>query len=448
MNYCKNRRRRKILRMNTENRLLQQFAKYVSQSIAGMIGISIYILADTFFIARHSGADGLTVLNLALPVYGLIFAIGAMIGIGSATRYAIRKAQGEKNIDHYFTSSVLWCAIISIPFILLGIFVPEQVMKLMGADETIIRLGVSYFRIFLGVSPFFMINYTFTAFARNDHAPTLVMIASLCGSSFNILFDYLFMFPCGMGLAGAALATALSPVVTMMVCCIHYFGKNCSVGFQWRVPSIRHLAACCQFGVPSFVGEISSAVTTAVFNMLILGIAGNTGIAAYGVIANISLVAMSIFNGISQGTQPLTSNYYGSGNTRTVKTLLKSGIFVTILAQAVIIGGTWGFTDLLIGIFNSEGNALLLQYAHDGMRLYFLGYALAGINILLAGYFSATGRITQAFAASISRGVVAIVICAVIMAKIWGMNGVWLSFLAAEVITFAVILVMNRKEKH
>ena len=182
--------------------------------------------------------------------------------------------------------------------------------------------------------------------------------------------------------------------------------------------------------------------------MLILGIAGNTGIAAYGVIANISLVAMSIFNGISQGTQPLISNYYGSGNTRAVKTLLKSGIFVTILAQAVIIGGTWGFTDLLIGIFNSEGNALLLQYAHDGMRLYFLGYALAGINILLAGYFSATGRITQAFAASISRGVVAIVICAVIMAKIWGMNGVWLSFLAAEVITFAVILVMNRKEKH
>lgn len=429
--------------MDIKNGMIRQFIKYVSQSIAGMIGISIYILADTFFIAKHSGADGLTVLNLALPIYGLIFAVGAMIGIGSATRYAIKKAQGEKNIDFYFTGSISWCLIVSVPFILLGIFAPEQVMKLMGADEVITGLGVSYFRIFLAVTPFFMMNYTFTAFARNDHAPTLVMTASLCGSGFNILFDYLFMFPAKMGLAGAALATALSPVVTMLVCCIHYFGKNCSVGFEWKRPSLRHLTACCQFGVPAFVGEISSAVTTAVFNMLILGIAGNTGIAAYGVIANISLVAMAIFNGISQGAQPLISSCYGSGNTKDVKKLLNSGILIAALVQVLIIAGTWGFTDVLIGIFNSEGNAMLLEYAHHGMRLYFLGYAFAGINILLAGYFSATDRITQAFAASISRGVLAIVACAVIMSKLWGLDGIWLSFPAAEAITFLVILLMT-----
>lgn len=84
-----------------------QFFKYTSQSVAGMGGISVYILADTFFISLYSGADGLAVLNLILPVYGLIYAIGAMVGIGSATRYSICRARGD-NTDFYFVQSILW----------------------------------------------------------------------------------------------------------------------------------------------------------------------------------------------------------------------------------------------------------------------------------------------------------------------------------------------------
>lgn len=419
--------------------MIKQFIKYVMQSITGMLGISIYILADTFFISKNSGSDGLTVLNLVLPIYGLIYAIGSMIGIGSATRYAIRKAQGEKDIDFYFIHSLLWCATISIPFILLGIFAPKQVLALMGADQNIAELGMHYLRIVLIGTPFFMMNFTFTAFARNDNAPTTAMLGSLLGSMFNIIFDYIFMFPMHLGLAGAALATAASPVITMMTCCTHFFGKHNGIGFKWKFPSVRCLLSCCQLGVSAFVGEISSAVTTIIFNMLILNIAGNIGIAAYGVIANISLVAMSIFNGISQGTQPLISRTYGSGEKRNVKILLKSGLVVTLAVQVIIIAGTWRFTDLLIGIFNSEGNKELLNYAHNGMRLYFLGYLFAGINIMLAGYFSATDRTMQAFVASISRGLLAITGCAILMSSVWGMNGVWLSFLASEVITFSII---------
>lgn len=99
--------------------MLKQFFKYIFQSIAGMIGISVYILADTFFISVHSGADGLAVLNLILPVYGVVYAIGAMIGIGSATRFGINRAKGE-NTDHYFLQSVFWSVLCSVPFIITG----------------------------------------------------------------------------------------------------------------------------------------------------------------------------------------------------------------------------------------------------------------------------------------------------------------------------------------
>ncbi len=440
--------------------MTKKFLKFVLQSVAGMVGVSVYILADTFFISIHSGADGLTVLNLVLPIYGLIYAIGAMIGIGSATRYAIRKATGDKNINFYFTHALLWDIIISIPFILLGIIAPEWVLKIMGANQAITDLGMDYIRIVLINTPFFMMNYAFTAFARNDNATTIAMIGSLSGSIFNIVFDYIFMFPMGWGLAGAALATAFSPVVTMLVCCTHYLYKDIrkikmrifpsavihenksdiSIKFQRTTPSIHHLFSCCKLGVSAFVGEISSAVTTAVFNILILGIAGNIGVAAYGVIANISIVAMSIFNGISQGVQPLISNSYGSNNKKQVQQLLKLTISVCLFVEIVIIASTWGATDFFIEIFNSEGNNELVLYAHSGMRLYFLGYIIAGINIILIAYYSATDKAALAFIASILRGAIAIIICAVVMSSIWGITGIWLSFLAAEFITFVVIM--------
>ena len=101
-----------------------EFFKYVLQNVAGMIGVSVYILADTFFISASAGADGITVLNLALPIYGLIFAMGSMIGVGTATRFGIKKAQGQKEVDTYFLHAMFWDMIVSIPFVLTGVFAP------------------------------------------------------------------------------------------------------------------------------------------------------------------------------------------------------------------------------------------------------------------------------------------------------------------------------------
>lgn len=168
--------------------MLKRFTRYVTQSVAGMIGISVYVLADTFFISVYSGADGLAVLNLILPVYGLIYAIGAMIGIGSATRYAISRAKG-KNTEHYFVQSVTWSILAAVPFMLIGIFIPDKALALLGADAGLIGLGRNYVRIILIATPFFMSNYTFTAFARNDGAPSIAMIGSISGSIFNIIYS-------------------------------------------------------------------------------------------------------------------------------------------------------------------------------------------------------------------------------------------------------------------
>ncbi len=427
----------------------QNFFKYVSKSVAGMIGISVYVLADTYFISLYSGADGITVLNLALPLYGLIFAIGSMIGIGSATVFAIKKAQNMTHINKYFSNSILWQIIFSIPFILLALLCPQLWLSIMGGNQEIIRLGTRYVQIVLLGAPFFMMNYSFTAFSRNDNAPTTAMVASLCASAFNIVFDYIFMFPLNMGISGAALATILSPVLSSIICCSHFLSKKSTVKFVWIMPCVKLLFSSCKLGVSAFVGEISSAVTTTVFNILLLKIAGNIGVASYGVVANLSLVAISIFNGIAQGVQPLISKSYGEGKFKNVTQLLRLGIILTTLTEAVIITVSLCFTDSLVNIFNSEGNKMLSAYAHNALQLYFLGFIFAGVNILLVTYFSATNNAVNAFVSSTLRGVVAIGFCAVVMSVIWGINGIWLSFAAAETITFVTIIffILYRKNK-
>ncbi len=418
----------------------KQFTKYVSQNILGTLGVSCYIIADTFFISQAAGINGITVLNLALPVYNVIFAIGSMIAVGSATRFAILRAQKNKKADDYFSNAILWIAMISSLFVLSGIFIPDKVMQFMGADEVITSLGVSYFRIFLIFTPFFMMNSVFTAFVRNDNGPSLAMAATLSSSLFNVVFDYIFMYPLDLGLAGAALATAVSPVLSMLICSSHFFKKKNTIKFLCKKPTFGLLLRASQLGIPAFISEFSSGVAIMVFNFLILGIAGNIGVAAYGVVANFAQVALAIFNGIAQGSQPLISHYYGKGDRPSVHKLLKMGLILAAGVAVVEYGIIFLFTDKLVALFNSENSVEMASYAFMGMRLYFIGFLFAGFNVVGTGYLSATENAVGSFLASIMRGLIAIVICANVMAVLWGFTGIWLSFAAAEAITALITM--------
>ena len=397
--------------------LTKQFFKYVSQNIFGLLGTSCYILADTYFIAQAAGTDGVTLLNLCLPIYNFIFAIGSMIALGSATRYAIAKAQNDARGQRYFS------------------------------DAGIVTLGIPYARIFLLFTPFFMCNYIVSAFVRNDGDPSLAMVATLSGSLFNVVFDYIFMFPLGLGLAGAALATAVSPIISIAICSRHFLKKENTLQFVRQMPSVRLLGQSCQLGISGFVGELSSGVTTTVFNFLLLGLAGNVGVAAYGVVANFALVATAIFNGVAQGAQPLVSRCYGQNDHAGARKLLLLGSGTVLVLAAVLYAAVFGLTDTLVSWFNSENSVQMAQYAHTGMRMYFVGYFFAGFNIMAAGYLSAVNRPVEASITSICRGMVAIVACSLVLSAVFGMPGVWAAFPASELLTALLTLFLLRRKE-
>ena len=426
--------------------LTKQFFKYVSQNIFGLLGTSCYILADTYFIAQVAGTDGVTLLNLCLPIYNLIFAFGSMIGLGAATRYAILRAQGDARAQRYFSNAIFSVCILAVPFMLVGIFRPDGLLRLMGGDAEIVALGMNYARIFLMFTPFFMCNYVVASFVRNDGDPSLAMVATLSGSLFNVVFDYIFIFPMGLGLPGAALATAISPILSIAICSAHFIKKSNTITFVRKAPSVRLLAQSCQLGISGFVGELSSGVTTTVFNFLLLRLAGNVAVAAYGVVANFALVATAIFNGVAQGAQPLVSQCYGKNEMAGARKLLLLGCGTALGLAALLYGVVFGYTDALTALFNSENSALMAAFAHSGMRIYFVGYFFAGCNIVAAGYLGAVNRPAEASITSLCRGMVAIVVCSLVLSALFGMNGVWAAFPVSEAITLALtVFLLKRK---
>lgn len=424
----------------------KQLRRYLLPNILAMIGTSCYILADTFFISLSQGPDGITALNLVLPLYGLIFALGSMIGIGSATRYALGKGSNTSDYHLYFSNSIAWTLLVGAVFVALGVAVPDGVLRLMGADDTILQVGHNYIRIVLCFAPLFMLNFTCTAFVRNDGAPRIAMAATLLSGLFNILFDYLLMFPLGLGMTGAALATGFSPVVSMSICLLHYLSPRNTIRLTPTLPSLRRLLSACQLGVVAFVGEMSSGVTTMVFNFILLHLAGNAAVAAYGIVANIALVGVALFNGISQGLQPLASACHGSGDTQGQSRIYRHSMFIGLCVSAVVVAVVVTFAGSLVAVFNSQHSAQLADYAIPGLRLYFLGFLFAGANIVKSGFYSATGRGRESSILALCRGVVAIVAFAFLLSHLFGITGVWLAFPAAELFTLLLGLVLGRPQ--
>ncbi|MDE7105424.1 MAG: polysaccharide biosynthesis C-terminal domain-containing protein, partial [Ruminococcus sp.] len=340
------------------------------------------------------------------------------------------------------------CSIlISLIFVGAGAFIPGLVLEFMGADKEILETGLPYMRITLLFAPCFILNYTFTSFVRNDNAPNIAMVATLSSSIFNIIFDYIFMFPLKMGLSGAAFATGISPIVSMSVCMIHYLSKNNTIRFKFQFPSFSKLIRSCATGIAGFVGEISNAITSMVFNFILLDLVGNTAVAAYGIVANISLVAIAVFNGISQGLQPMASESAGSGDKDSEKKIIRYSLKISFLLAIILVAISWIFTPGIVNLFNSENSEKMADYAITGLRLYSIGFLIASLNIVKSGFFGATGRTKECWLISVSRGIVAIVFFAFVLSMIFGIYGVWLAFLASELFTLILSFIFTKSNR-
>lgn len=421
----------------------RDFAKYSSLNVLGMIGLSCYILADTFFVAKGLGADGLTALNLAIPIYSFVNGVGLMLGIGGGTKYSIRKSQNDKaGANRVFTNVVILAAIFFICFFIIGVFFSGSIVKLMGADSAVFQMSKTYLQVILLFAPMFVLNNVILCFVRNDGSPQLSMLAMIGGSLSNVVLDYIFIFPCKMGIFGAAFATGLAPVISLIIMSPFFFKKKNTFHFKMCKLNKDIAKGIFSSGFPSLITEVSSGVVIISFNTIILSLEGNTGVAAYGIIANLSLVVMAVYTGIAQGIQPIISSNYGKGNRKNVKRIFNYALITTLIVSTVVYIAVYFGANHIANVFNSEKNPLLQSIAVGGLKLYFTASLFAGFNIVLSVYFTSTEYAFPAHIISLLRGLVIIVPMAFLLSALFGMTGVWCAFPVTELVVSGIGLVL------
>lgn len=426
--------------------LRHEFFHYVFNSVLGNVGLTAYFLADTIFIARGVGVNGLTSLNLALPIYSVIYGCGFMFATGCAVQYSVLTAQKEeKQANSIFTEGCLYCLILSIVFALIGFFFAGQIALFMGASDEVFADTTTYIRTISLFSPFFIFNNLLTCMIRNDGGPKLVMISQLIGTFFNIIFDYIFIFPMGMGMFGAALATCFSPLVSILIMSRFFLtGQN---HFHFRKlrkagEMIRNLFRTMYLGLSSFVNEMATGLVIFFFNQVLLNLGGDTAVAAYGITANLTTIVICIFNGIGQGFQPLISRYYGEGERARIQKIFRYGIWTSVITGVVIVAVIFLWTSPIILIFIEERDALLEAMAENALRLYSLSYLFASFNLCCVYYLAALERARDSFILSLCRGLILVVPLLYLFSSLWGIDGVWLTSPGAELLTTVIAVVM------
>lgn len=419
-----------------KNTTLKEFARYASLNILAMVGLSCYILADTFFVSMGLGATGLAALNLAIPIMSFISGTGLMLGMGGATKYSILSSQGNNDEgNRVFSSTVSIAFCFALIYFLCGLFLSDKITLLLGADQEVFEMSKTYLQVLLLFSPFFLLNNVLVCFVRNDGAPGTSMVAMISGSLSNILLDYIFIFPLKMGIFGAVLATGFAPIISMLILSVHFIKKKNK--FHLKAPKmfLKYAANIFKTGFPSLVAEVSSGIVIIVFNLLIFGISGNTAVAAYGIIANLSLVVISIFTGISQGVQPLISTAYGKGDKKLSSVYFRYALTTSLVLSVLIYLGLFFGAEWVAGIFNSENNSVLQEIAVQGLRIYFTGSVFAGINIISCVYLSTTENAGMANILSSLRGFILIISLSFILTSLIGIVGLWSAFPLAELLT-------------
>lgn len=425
------------------------FLQNVSLGMLSMIGQALFILADTFFIANGIGAEGIAALNIVLPVVNIVNGIGWMMGVGGATLYSASKGRGQiKKSNEYFSYTIVLTVIIGVLFILTSLVFAEPILTFLGASGDIYSLSRDYYEVFALFSIFFMLNNMFITFLRNDGNAKLAMIGFSFGGMLNIILDYLFIFPLNMGIRGAAIATVISPIVSLLILTLHRKNKNRTLAFTRFTKEIKTARNIVALGFSSFLNEFSSALVMFLFNIVLLNLVGDLAVSAYAIIANMNIIAIAIFTGIGQGMQPLASISFGLRNKRNGAKILKYSLITsTIVGTALFLIGLF-FSEQIVALFNSENNVQLAEIAESGLRLYFSSFLFTGINFTAIYFFAAVQRSRSTLIISLLRGLVLVVPVLLLMMNSLDLTGIWLTMPIVEVMTVIVsvaILIRYRR---
>ncbi|MGL6398857.1 MATE family efflux transporter [Aeromonas veronii] len=422
--------------------LSRLFWRYVTPTVAAMLITGIYVTIDGIFVGHVLGQDGMAGLMLAYPICAVLYAVGALIGMGASSLVSFYLGQGNPaKARHIVGNALVMVLLASALLSFIGIRYGEPMLAWMGAEGEIFTAGLSYLQAYAWLGVFAVLSMAFSSLLRNDGRPGFVTLIMVVGGLLNVLLDYLLMVVFPFGLAGVATATMLSQAVTGLACLWHFFTPRSQLRISWDIlrPDLRLMGETVRLGVSSFLMYLYLSVVLALHNKALLAVGTSLHVAAYGVISYTEAFFYLVFEGIAMGIQPIASFNAGAGHWRRVLRIRNLALGVTLGIALCAMIPLYLWPEAAVYLFAGD-NATLLPVASLGIWLYFWGLPMEGLLLVGATYFQAINR---ARIASLLTGGKLVLIGGFLwgFSTLWGVPGVWL---ALPTCSSLLVLVMWR----
>ena len=426
--------------------------RFVLPCIGTMLFTSIYGVVDGLCVSNFVGKTAFAAVNLIMPLPMLIGTVGFMLGTGGSAIVGITLGEGDEDkANRYFSLFVLAAFLAGVALSVLGLLILRPVAILMGAKGEMLDFAVRYGRVLMVSVPTFILQNMFQSFFVTAEKPKLGLGVIVIAGVTNMVLDFLLVGVFQIGLAGAAFATVTSECIGGLFPILYFARKNSSLLKLGRTHFNGKIFLCaCGNGSSELMTNLSSSIVNSLYNIQLMNLAGENGVAAFGTIMYVNFIFIAIFLGYSIGSAPLVSYHYGAGNHDELKNLFQKslrligiwGLMLFILAQLI--------ARPLAAIFVGY-DADLFSMTQNGFRIYCIAYLINGFNIYGSSFFTALNNGLISAAISFLRTLVFQLAAVLLLPLLLGINGIWSAVAVAELLTLGLTVtffVRNRKKYH
>ena len=419
----------------------RRLIRFVIPSVAMMILTSIYGVVDGLFVSNFVGKTPFAAVNLVIPFTMILGAFGFMLGTGGTALVAKTLGEGRQEEANRIFSMLIYFALgLGVLLTIFGIAVLKRIVIKMGADDAMLRHCMIYGRIVLLGIPFYMLQNMFQNFLIAAEKPQLGLIVTIAAGVTNVVLDALFIAVLGWGVAGAAAATALGQCVGGLIPFVYFARKNSS-----RLALVKTkllggaLLRTCTNGSSELVSNISMSSVGMLYNAQLMKVAGENGVAAYGVILYVNFIFIAIYLGYAYGSAPIVAFNYGAGKKAELQNVLKKSLKLLLGTGIVLLSIGVLFAGVLSGLFVGY-DAQLYAMTVRGLRFYSVSFLLSGFNIYGSSFFTALNNGVVSAAISFLRTVVFEVAAVLILPLFFGLDGVWCAITVAELASILITI--------
>ena len=406
-------------------------------AMVAMLVNAFYNIVDTLFVGRGVGPMGIGGLTVAFPIQLLIMSFAMLVGTGAAS--IISRALGARDYEHAnrvtltaFLLSVLFSLSLAAA-IWLGM---APLLRLLGADGELLPVARDYLSVILLGTPFISAAMAGNNIIRAEGQARVAMTVMLAGTGLNIILDPIFIFGLSMGVRGAAIATVLAQLASFLYMVAYFRSGKSILSFRSPVRKMRELLAGGRqiliLGTPAFFRQLAGSFLMVLVNNSLMLYGGATSIAAFGIVHRLLMFALMPIFGIAQGFQPIAGYNFGARRFDRVRKVFILASLVTTLMGALFFLVAEGFAPFLVGLFSTDTG--LLRLGSRALRIVALASPLIGFQVIGATYFMALGKALPSLLLSLSRQVLLLIPIVLILPRLIGIDGVWISFPSADLL--------------